>query len=97
MQAFDSLRELRNADKYDIAINTDMTDSSIPEVSPVLSAPELTGNEGSEIRALTQEEVDDQSNSFVVPSGTAREFDLAGSGEDNHIASEELPKSRWQR
>ena len=67
MQSFDSLRELRNGKKCEIASNTTMGKNSSSEGSPAMNSAETNENAGLEHRAFLQAEVDEWIKSFIAP------------------------------
>ena len=95
MQAFDSIRVLRNRRKYDTSIYTVISESSTSDGSPAMIAPETIENEGLKIRTLTQEEVDEQIQLFITPVAMQlKDFIWLVPRDDNCFASEYLPKGR---
>ena len=67
MQAFDSIRELRNGEWYDTASNSIMRENSSSEGSPAKNSLETNENEVPEIPTLTQDEVHELIKSFIAP------------------------------
>ena len=67
MQVFDSIRELRNGERYDTASNAIMRESSCSESSPAKNSPETNENEVPKLPALTQDVVDELVTSFIAP------------------------------
>ena len=67
MQAFDPICELRNDKRDNTGIDYRMSENSSTEGSPVFKPAEQTENLMSEIRAVTQEKVDEQINGFIAP------------------------------
>ena len=67
MQAFDSIRRLRNGARYDTASNSIMRENSSSEGSPAKNSPEANKIEVPEIPALSQEVVDELIKRFIAP------------------------------
>ena len=66
MQTFVSISELRNGKRYNTGKKTTMSESSSSKGSRAVNSHETSKNEGPEIRALTQEEVNEQVKSSIV-------------------------------
>ena len=67
MKAFDSICELTNGMRYDAALYAITCEISSSEGRPATNSPKANDNEGPEIRALTQKEVDEHIKRFVTP------------------------------
>ena len=67
MPDFDSIRELTNSKRYYTASNPILSENGSSESCLALELPETNGNEGPEIRALTQQDVEEQNKSFIAP------------------------------
>ena len=66
-QALDSNRELKNGKKNDAACTSIKNKNSSSDGSRAMNSPEANENEGPEIRAITEEEIDEPINSFIAP------------------------------